>query len=216
MKIVKKISYDTELTTPDGTYVRYSHELPSVGLAMGYNDKPVLFIVTDHEPIGTAEKSIQFTKDDLSAGVTIHDKGLNLEIFYASYMSQGLSAIMDEKPVVSEILHYPIVLGKYDFIVSSLEGAEKIDLIRIVVEDIDDFNRQLEKNMKTMLLTERDLKDLDNMQISDVEMEILLGSNELTFFDICNVYDWIKSNSHFNFETFPLKVKSIHHQEISL
>jgi hypothetical protein len=216
MKIVKKISYDTELTTPDGTYVRYSHELPSVGLALGYNDKPVLFIVTDHEPIGAADKAIEFIRDDLSAGLTIHDKGLNLEIFYASYMSQGLAAIMDEKPVVSEILHYPIVLGKYDLILSCIEGADKIDLVRLVVEDIDDFNTQLEQKLKTMLLTDRDLKDLDNMEISDVDMEVLLGSNELTFFDICNVHDWLKKNTEFHLESFPLKVKSIHHQELSL
>lgn len=214
MKIVDMISYDTELTTPNGTYVRYSHELPSIALAITQSQNPILFIVTDHEPIGSVEKSLKFNKDDLSCGVSIFDKGLDLDIFLASYMTQGLAAILDEQPVVSEILSYPIVPEKYDFILAALEGAVKIDLVRIVVDDIADFNTQLVSKLKTMLAN--DSGDLTSDDISDIEMQVLLGSNDLTFFDICDVYEWLDNNSGLDFSNFPLNVKSIHHQEITL
>jgi len=214
MKIVDMISYDTDLTTPDGTYVRYSHELPSIALAITKNQNPILFIVTDHEPIGNLEKSLKFSKDDLSCNVSIFDKGLDLDIFLASYMTQGLSAILDEKPVVSEILSYPIVPEKYDFILGALDGATKIDLVRIVVDDIEDFNAQLVSKLKIMLAN--DDGDLTSDDISDIEMQVLLGSNELTFFDICDVYEWLDTSTELDFKSFPLNVKSIHHQEITL
>ena len=215
MKIVDKISYDTELTTPDGTYVRYSHELPSIGLAITKNQNPVLFIVTDHEPIGNFEKSLKFYKDDLACGVSIFDKGLDLDIFLASYMTQGIAAILDEKPVVSEILSYPIIPEKYDFILSAIEGSTKIDLVRLVVDDIELFNQQLVEKLKLMLANDSETGAASD-EISDVEMKILLGSNDLTFFDICDVYNWIENNPELNFSKFPINVKSIHHQEITL
>lgn len=216
MKIVDMISYDTELTTPDGTYVRYSHELPSIGLAITQSQNPVLFIVTDHEPIGKIEKSLKFYKDDLACGVSIFDKGLDLDIFLASYMTQGLYAILDEKPVVSEILSYPIIPEKYDFILTALEGATKIDLVRLVVDDVEAFNKQLVEKLKVMLFNDAELNSMANDEISDIEMQVLLGSNDLTFFDICDVYDWIENNSELDLSNFPLNVKSIHHQEITL
>lgn len=216
MKIVDMISYDTELTTPDGTYVRFSHELPSIGLAITQSQNPILFIVTDHEPIGSIEKSLKFYKDDVACGVSIFDKGLDLDIFLSSYMTQGLAAILEEKPVVSEILSYPIVREKYDFILTALEGATKIDLVRIVVDDIEDFNKQLVAKLKVMMFTDVELHEMANDEISDIEMQVLLGSNDLTFFDICDVYDWLENNPSLDFSNFPLKVKSIHHQEVSL
>lgn len=216
MKIVDMISYDTELTTPDGTYVRYSHELPSIALAITQNQNPILFIVTDHEPIGAVEKSLKFYKDDLACGVSIFDKGLDLDIFLASYMTQGLSAILEEKPVVSEILSYPIIPEKYDFILTALEGASKIDLVCLVVEDVADFNKQLVEKLKIMLLNDSEPGVVTSDDISDIEMQVLLGSNDLTFFDICDVYDWVENNAELNLSTFPLNVKSIHHQEITL
>lgn len=216
MKIVDKISYDTELTTPDGTYVRYSHELPSIGLAITKNQNPVLFIVTDHEPIGNFEKSLKFYKDDLACGVSIFDKGLDLDIFLASYMTQGIAAILDEKPVVSEILSYPIIPEKYDFILTAIEGATKIELVRLVVDDIESFNQQLVEKLKLMLSNDSETGTESSDEISDVEMKILLGSNDLTFFDICDVYNWIENNPELDFSKFPINVKSIHHQEITL
>lgn len=214
MKIVDMISYDTDLTTPDGTYVRYGHELPSIALSIAQSQNPVLFIVTDHEPIGNIEKSIKFYKDDVACGVSIFDKGLNLDVFLASYLSQGLSAILDEKPVVSEILDYPIVVENYELIQSVLEGTKKIDLIRLVVDDIEDFNQQLVAKLKKMLASDGEESVSDN--ISDIEMQVLLDSNNLTFFDICDVYEWLDNNPNMDLSTFPLNVKSIHHQEIIL
>lgn len=214
MKIVDMISYDTDLTTPDGTYVRYGHELPSIALSIAQSQNPVLFIVTDHEPIGNIEKSIKFYKDDVACGVSIFDKGLNLDVFLASYLSQGLSAILDEKPVVSEILDYPIVVENYELIQSVLEGTKKIDLIRLVVDDIEDFNQQLVAKLKEMLASDGEESVSDN--ISDIEMQVLLDSNNLTFFDICDVYEWLDNNPNMDLSTFPLNVKSIHHQEIIL
>lgn len=214
MKIVDMISYDTDLTTPDGTYVRYGHELPSIALSIAQSQNPVLFIVTDHEPIGNVEKSIKFYKDDVACGVSIFDKGLNLDVFLASYLSQGLAAILDEQPVVSEILDYPVVVENYELIQSVLEGTKKIDLIRLVVDDIEDFNRQLVAKLKEMLASDGEESVSDN--ISDIEMQVLLDSNNLTFFDICDVYEWLENNPNMDLSTFPLNVKSIHHQEIIL
>jgi len=214
MKIVDMISYDTDLTTPDGTYVRYGHELPSIALSIAQSQNPVLFIVTDHEPIGNVEKSIKFYKDDVACGISIFDKGLNLDVFLASYLSQGLSAILDEQPVVSEILDYPVVVENYELIQSVLEGTKKIDLIRLVVDDIEDFNTQLVVKLKEMLASDGDASVSDN--ISDIEMQVLLDSNNLTFFDICDVYEWLENNPNMDLSTFPLNVKSIHHQEIIL
>lgn len=213
MKIVELLSYDTTLTTPAGAFVRYSHELPSIGLAITKSKNPILFIVTDHEPIGETEKSITFYReDDGACGITIHDKNLNLKKFYGNYFAQGLESVLDEKPVISEILDYPIVPAKFDFIKSTIEGAERIDLVRLVVTDVSDFNEQLSNHLINLLANEGDVSNL-----SDVELKILLGSNQLTFFDICGVYEWIEENEALSdFTGFPLTVESILHQKISV
>ena len=67
-----------------------------------------------------------------------------------------------------------------------------------------------------MLLNDSEPGVVTSDDISDIEMQVLLGSNDLTFFDICDVYDWVENNAELNLSTFPLNVKSIHHQEITL
>jgi len=210
MKIVDLISYDTTLTTDQGAYTRFSHELSSIGLAITQNHNPVLFIITDHEPIGNTEKSLSFYKeDDGSCGISFHDKDLDIDLFYSNYAAQGLSSVLEDRAVISEILDYPILASKFDFIRTTIEGAAKIDLVRLVVDNIQDFNRQLSDHLATLIQDESSLKDL-----SDIEIQILLGSNQLTFFDICGIYEWLENNKIDDFDNFPIKVSSIQHQQI--
>lgn len=211
MKIVEMLSYDTDLTMSGGTVRRYSHEFPSIGLAITNNSLPILFVITDHEPVNSNDFACTFENDGNSASIVFHDKDINLEKLYAEYLFQGLSNILDEKPVVSEILEYPVQLEKFEFIKSTLESYGKFDFVRIVIDNIDEFNNQLVENLENLLKGDADLSD-----VSDTEMKILLDSNQLTFFDIFGIYDWIEDNVSLNLKNFPIKSKNIHYQQIDI
>lgn len=211
MKLVEILSYDTEFTTSDGAVRRYSHEYPSIGLAITDKNIPIVFAITDHAPVKDEPMGCTFENDGESASIIFHDKGLDLDKFYSDYLFQGMADILDEKPVVAEMLEYPILMSKYEYIKETLVNAGRFDFVRIVVEDIERFNDELVANLNKLMSGDPDLDD-----VSDTELSILLSSNQLNFFDIFGVSDWLESNSIMNFESFPIKSGKIYYQEITI
>lgn len=211
MKLVEILSYDTEFTTSDGAVRRYSHEYPSIGLAITDKNIPIVFAITDHAPVKNEPMGCTFENDGDSPSILFHDKGLNLDKFYSDYLFQGMADILEEKEVVAEMLEYPILISKYEYIKETLVNAGRFDFVRIVVEDIEAFNEELVENLNKLLADDPELFD-----VSDTEITILLSSNQLNFFDIFGIADWIESNSIMDFKDFPIKTGKVYYQEIIL
>ncbi len=210
MHIIENLSYDTDFTMKDGTIRQYSHEYPSIGLGIT-SDLPVLFILTDHDVIGNEIKSCTFLDNGLAKKLIIHDQNLNLNDFYSTYENQNLFDILDEKPVISEILEYPVDPSRYEFIRTALESQGQFHLIRIVIDDIEDFNTQFVKNLNNIIASDSELNDF-----FDTEMKILLDSNQINFFDVFEIFDWLEKNENFDLKNFPIKASKIYYQKINI
>lgn len=203
MNLIEGISYETQFTMEDGVYSLFHHNEPCIGLSIDKNNNPILFIITDHEPKNMgSEKVISFLSDEGSNGLRLQRKGLEWDKIMSDWLLQDLSTILEEKDnVLDEVLFYPINDKKYDFVKSIIETSGKIEVIHLIVNDLASFNTELERKMNEIL----ELTDSNN--ISEMELKILIDSNNMNYFDICGVVEWLENSG--DLSDFPVKVSKI-------
>ena len=204
MKLIDTISYDTEFTLPEGIYKYYVHGTPCIGLAISKNRDPIIFILSDHELIKKDGKTLKFYTNEESSGLTIQNKGLNWEEVNERWHSESLLSILEDKEnIIEEVLDYEINNNKFDFVKTLLETNKNITVVNVVIKDIENFNNQLESYMEDIL------KDVEDKSITEVEMRILLDSNNLNYFDICNIVGWLEDNPFLDTRNFPINADKI-------
>lgn len=145
MNIVRHISYETDLTLENGVYRYYMHEMPCIGLAINKHRQPILYILTDHSPSHpVSDKVLSFYVDENDAGLRISSKNLDWDDVIEAWEEQDISTMLQEKTnVLDEVLDYPILLSKFEFIKSLIETQPRIKIIQVVVDDLQVLNSQL-------------------------------------------------------------------------